>query len=246
MWTWTTVFGNGEGYCLLSSSAPALLCSNLLIQHSKFQFRNKRSRADAKISVHHHHHPPPPPPTHNFLKLIKWVAFVYCQAWLLLIFAQNSKFHSQSLNSETKGAELTLKSQSTTTHHHHHPPTTHNFLKLVERWFSLSFSSQTIQKIFSISHFQFSKFPNSWRLEILSKLPLFELDSKVALTRIHSIHWKLNDCDGVVGMTKIGMKKIVMMKEWGEWVHHRWIGSAAWLLEFAIVYLYQNFHYSPL
>ena len=41
---------------LLSSSAPALLCSNLLIQHSKFQFRNKRSRADAKISVHHHHH----------------------------------------------------------------------------------------------------------------------------------------------------------------------------------------------
>ena len=33
-----------------------------------------------------------------------------------------------------------------------------------------------------ISHFQFLKFQNSG-LEILSKLPLFELDSKVALTR---------------------------------------------------------------
>ena len=36
----------------LSSLAPALLCSNLLIQHSKFQFRNKRSKAEAIISVH--------------------------------------------------------------------------------------------------------------------------------------------------------------------------------------------------
>ena len=147
------------------------------------------------------------------------------------------------------GFKLKISILSSSTHpqltHQHHPPT-HNSLKLVEGWFLLSFSSQTKQKLFSISNFQFSKFQNSWRLEILSKLPLFELDSKVALTRIHSIHWKLNDCDGVVGMTKIGMKKIVMMKEWGEWVHHRWIGSAAWLLEFAIVYLYQNFHYSPL
>ena len=41
---------------------------------------------------------------------------VHCQAQLLLISAQISKFHSQSLNSETKGAELTLKSQCTTTH----------------------------------------------------------------------------------------------------------------------------------
>ena len=31
-----------------------------------------------------------------------------CQARLLLISAKISKFHSQSLNSETKGAELTL------------------------------------------------------------------------------------------------------------------------------------------
>ena len=60
---------------------------------------------------------------------------------------------------------------------------THNFLMLVGGWFSLSFSSQTIQKIFSISHFQFSKFQNSWWLEILSELPLFKHDSKVALTR---------------------------------------------------------------
>ena len=32
--------------------------------------------------------------------------------------------------------------------------------------------------------FKIPKFQNSWQLEILSKLPLFELDSKVALT-----HW---------------------------------------------------------
>ena len=31
---------------------------------------------------------------------------INCQARLLLISAQISKFHSQSLNSETKGAEL--------------------------------------------------------------------------------------------------------------------------------------------
>ena len=36
----------------------ALLCSNLYIPLSKSQFRNKRSRADVKISVH-------PPPTHQ-------------------------------------------------------------------------------------------------------------------------------------------------------------------------------------
>ena len=72
-----------------------------------------------------------------------------------------------------------------TVHHHHQP--THNFLKLIEGWFSLSFSSQTIQNIISISHFKFSKFQNSWQLEIKSKLPFFELDSKVALTR-----WQLN------------------------------------------------------
>ena len=32
----------------------------------------------------------------------------FCQARLLLISAKISKFHSESLNSETKGAELTL------------------------------------------------------------------------------------------------------------------------------------------
>ena len=33
---------------------------------------------------------------------------LYCQAQPLLISAQMSKFHSQSLNTERKGAELTL------------------------------------------------------------------------------------------------------------------------------------------
>ena len=80
----------------------------------------------------------------------------YCQARFLLISAQISIFHSVSLNSETKGAELTLKSQ----------------------------------KIFSISHFKFSKFQNSWQLQILSKIPLTELYSKAALTReFVSNHW---------------------------------------------------------
>ena len=85
------------------------------------------------------------------------------------------------------GFKLKISILSSSTHpqltHQHHPPT-HNSLKLVEGWFLLSFSSQTKQKLFSISNFQFSKFQNSWRLEILSKLPLFELDSKVALTRL--------------------------------------------------------------
>ena len=48
---------------LLSSSAPAPLCSNLLIQLSKSQFRNKRSRADVIISG-------TPTTTRNFSKLI--------------------------------------------------------------------------------------------------------------------------------------------------------------------------------
>jgi len=38
----------------LSSSAPALLCSNFYTQLSRSQFRNKRSRADVIISLHHH------------------------------------------------------------------------------------------------------------------------------------------------------------------------------------------------
>ena len=38
-----------------------------------------------------------------------------CQARLLLLSAKISEFNFQSLNSETKGAELTLKSQCTTT-----------------------------------------------------------------------------------------------------------------------------------
>ena len=84
-------------------------------------------------------------------------------------------FLLKSLNSTLKVSIQKQKEQLT------HPPT-HNFLKLVEGWFSLSFSSHRIQKIFSISHFQFSKFQNSWQLKILSKLPLFKLDSKVALT----------------------------------------------------------------
>ena len=40
---------------LLSSLAPAPLCSSLKIQLSKSQFRYERSRADAIITVHHHH-----------------------------------------------------------------------------------------------------------------------------------------------------------------------------------------------
>ena len=38
----------------LSSSAPALLCSNFYTQLSRSQFRNKRSWADVIISLHHH------------------------------------------------------------------------------------------------------------------------------------------------------------------------------------------------
>ena len=48
---------------LLSSSAPAPLCSNLWIPHLKSQFRNKRSRVDAKISVHPPYLPMCQPPT---------------------------------------------------------------------------------------------------------------------------------------------------------------------------------------
>ena len=58
----------------------------------------------------------------------------YCQAWLMLVSDQISKYKSQSLNSETKGAELTLKSHCTT-----NPPTTTNFSKMVKRWFLISF-----------------------------------------------------------------------------------------------------------
>ena len=79
------------------------------------------------------------------------------------------------LNSTLKVSIQNQKEQSW--HYNHNSPTTH----------TLSFSSQTIQKIFSICHFQFSKFQNSWQLEILSKLPLFELDSKEALTLIFKI-----------------------------------------------------------
>ena len=39
----------------LSSLAHTPLCSNFLILLSKSQFRNKRSRADIKISLHNHH-----------------------------------------------------------------------------------------------------------------------------------------------------------------------------------------------
>ena len=49
----------------------------------------------------------------------------FCQAQLLLFSAQISKLNYQGLNSETKGAELTLKSHCTT---HHPPPTTETFL----------------------------------------------------------------------------------------------------------------------
>ena len=79
-----------------------------------------------------------------------------CQARLLLIFAQISKFHSQSLNSEKRSRADAMITAHPPTINHPPPPT--NFFRLVEGWFSLSFSSQTKQKIFSIPHFQFSKF----------------------------------------------------------------------------------------
>ena len=62
-----------------------------------------------------------------------------CRARLLLLSAQVSKFHFQSLNSETKGAELMLKSQCTT-HHHHPPPTT------FKTWSNDCFHSHPAQK----------------------------------------------------------------------------------------------------
>ena len=67
-------------FILLSSLAPAPLCSNYLILLSKSQFRKKRSRADAIISVHH----PPPPTTHNFSKLVEW--------WFSLSFSSQTKW----------------------------------------------------------------------------------------------------------------------------------------------------------
>ena len=48
---------------------------------------------------------------------ISYIELNYCQARLLLFSAQIFKLYSQSLNSETKGAELMLKSQLTTHHH---------------------------------------------------------------------------------------------------------------------------------
>ena len=53
----------------------------------------------------------------SVVHMYTFMLHVNCRARLLLLFAQVSKFNSQSLNSETKGAELTLKSQCTTTTH---------------------------------------------------------------------------------------------------------------------------------
>ena len=52
-------------------------------------------------------------------------------------------------------------------------------------------SSQNHQQPIPIIICQMSHFytPNSWRVEILSKLPLFELDSKVALTWVYWANW---------------------------------------------------------
>ena len=63
-----------------------------------------------------------------------------CQARLLLLFAQ--KLQTQ-LNSEKKEQSWRYNPNAPTTTH---PPP--NFLKLVEGWFSISFSSQTIWKVF--------------------------------------------------------------------------------------------------
>ena len=104
-----------------------------------------------------------------------------CRARLLLLSAQVSKFHFQSLNSETKGAELMLKSQCT-----HHP----QLLKAGSMMFFtlIQLTNQT-KDIFHLK-FPFSKFQDSWQMEILPKLSLFEVDSKAALARFRFQSWK--------------------------------------------------------
>ena len=122
--------------------------------------------------------------------------FVYCQARLLLLFAQKLQIQ---LNSEKKEQSWRYNPNAPT-----HPPPTPNFLKLVEGWFSLSFSSQLYEKYFhdflnefpidfSI-HFsdKFSNdfsndFSNVYVLNILflSKSTQLELDSKVLLLIIY-------------------------------------------------------------
>ena len=57
----------------------------------------------------------------------------------------------------------------------------HSHNSMLEWLVSLSFNLQTKQTISSIWKFQFSKFQDSWQLEILSKISLFELDSEVLL-----------------------------------------------------------------
>ena len=112
--------------------------------------------------------------------------FTYCQAQLLFFSSQISTFNSQSLNSEMKGAELTLKSQCA------HPPT-NNFIKLT-RWVLLYLSTlktAAIPKIksvfvhYKISHF--FKFQNFKQLEILSKISIFV----IPICQILSIHFPI-------------------------------------------------------
>ena len=89
-----------------------------------------------------------------FFLVLVYMQFTYCQAQLLFFSAQIYKFNSQSLNSEMKGSELTLKSQCA------HPPT-NNFIKLT-KWVLLYLSTPkttAIAKIKSVFvHYKISHF----------------------------------------------------------------------------------------
>ena len=97
----------------------------------------------------------------------------------LIVKLGSCSFLLKSLNSTLKVSIQKQKEQSWRYNHSstttHPPPPTHNFLILVEGWFSLFFSLQTKLKIFSISSFEFFKFPNSYvsAVEILSIKTLF-------------------------------------------------------------------------
>ena len=102
----------------------------------------------------------PPPLKSSRMKLQRHVRGQNRGSWVCLVHLD----YFQLADIYSCGFKLKISILSSSTHpqltHQHHPPT-HNSLKLVEGWFLLSFSSQTKQKLFSISNFQFSKFQNS-------------------------------------------------------------------------------------
>ena len=77
----------------LSSSAPALLCSNFYAQLSRSQFRNKRSRADVIISLH-------PPTTHPklFKANIRQIIALYQLPFIIIRLRSTFYLHQPKSN----------------------------------------------------------------------------------------------------------------------------------------------------